>query len=104
MKPRVKRSGHLSEYTWQGMVLQLARATGWTYYHTRSSRGSVPGFPDLVLVRGDRLIFAELKAQDGDTSTAQDRWLALLEGTSAEVYVWRPSDLDQVKRTLELRA
>ena len=58
--------------------------------------GSSIGFPDLVLVRNDRTVFAELKTDKGKLSVAQDGWLNLLRGTSNEVYLWRPSDMDDV--------
>lgn len=41
---------------------------GWMVYHTKSSRMSEPGFPDLVMVeirRPYRILFVELKTQTG---------------------------------------
>lgn len=40
---------------------QLAAFTGWRGYHTHRSDRSQAGFPDWTLVRGPRLVFAELK-------------------------------------------
>lgn len=68
-------------------------------YHTHDSRRSEPGFPDLVLVKGTRLIFAELKADTGRVSPAQQRWLDALGATSRAV-VWRPRDWRQLSREL----
>jgi hypothetical protein len=83
-------------------VTTLARIEGWRYYHTYDSRGSVAGFPDLVLVRRGRLIFAELKTPDAPPPrAAQQDWLADLALCScAEVFVWRPVDWPQIVRTL----
>jgi hypothetical protein len=81
---------HLSE-----AVKEHARYTGWLGYHTHDSRRSSPGFPDWVLVRNSRLVFAELKTEDGRVTKPQQAWLAALgEVPCAETYVWRPSDLD----------
>jgi hypothetical protein len=57
------------------------------------------GWPDLILVKGGRIIFAELKAQDGTTSIEQKQVLVML-GNVGEVFVWRPSDFGQVLDTL----
>ena len=51
------------------------------------------GFPDLVLAKPGRLLFVELKSENGRLSQEQARWLAALGLTErAEVKVWRPSD------------
>lgn len=71
----------------------VATLLGWTAYHTHDSRHSAPGFPDLVLVRPPRIVFAELKTATGKLSEAQVHWIALLGACGAEVYLWRPDDL-----------
>lgn len=100
----VTKTPALTEKQWQEQVLRLAGLHGFHAYHTHDSRRSQPGFPDLVLVKGGRLIFAELKTETGKTSLAQDVWLEALDETPAEVYLWRPSDLEMVQRVLADRA
>lgn len=90
----------VTEEDFLGHVTQLAHVFGWLPYHTRDSRRSAAGFPDLVLVRGDRLIFAELKTITGKVSNAQETWIARLRETPVEVYVWRPNDIDEVTEIL----
>ena len=53
----------MTEDRWQALVVLEARARGWRVYHTHDSRRSAAGFPDLVLVRPPRVVFAE--AEDG---------------------------------------
>lgn len=89
----------VSESALQSYVRELAQLRGWLYYHTRDSRGSDPGFPDTVLVRAPRLIFAELKTANAKPTPTQQRWLGELEGI-AEVYLWRPADLDEIRNLL----
>lgn len=89
-----------SEAEFQCGVVELARLLGWEVYHTRDSRGSDGGFPDLVLVRGGRVVFAELKAASGRTTPDQDRWIGKLMRTPAEVYLWRPGDWPLVEEIL----
>ena len=84
----------LGERAFQEAVLQLARLHGWLAYHTHDSRRSQAGFPDLVLVRGQRVVFAELKSAKGRVRPAQRVWLDRLEAAGAETYLWRPSDWD----------
>jgi hypothetical protein len=61
-------------------------------YHTHDSRRSEPGFPDLVLVRHERLLFVELKSGKGKLTPAQAQWFGRLSQAGASVRVWRPSD------------
>lgn len=91
-------------------------AFGWLWYHTRDSRGSNAGFPDIVAVRGPygeaALLFIELKTEDGKVSADQRVWLSALDGAGGEertpygakVYVWHPSDLSsgEIERVLSL--
>ena len=72
-------------------------------YHTKLSWGSTKGFPDLVMLREGRLIFAELKSDRGCASPEQEQWLAELRKTGSEVYLWRPSDVQAVFMTLTKR-
>ena len=58
------------------------------------------GWPDLVLVRGDRLLFVELKSNNGAVRTEQKEWLNALEETCAEVWLLRPYMWDSFERTL----
>ena len=76
----------------QKSVLELAHLRGWRTYHTYDARRSTPGFPDLSMVRGKRLIFAELKREKGRLTAAQTEWIEALRQTVCEVYVWRPAD------------
>jgi hypothetical protein len=84
-----------------GYVADLAHLFGWRRYHTWLSRHSPAGFPDEVLVRGARLIVAELKSERGKVSAAQVEWLdALGQVPGVETYVWRPSDMDRIAEVL----
>ncbi len=79
-------------------IRDYARLRGWLCYHTHDSRRSEPGFPDLVLVRGGRLIFAELKKEGEHPTKEQRKWLLQLDkvannwNESVDAYVWYPSD------------
>ena len=85
-------------------VKDLARLCGWRTYHTLHSRGSDAGFPDLVLVRRGRLVFAELKSDKGKVAPAQSEWLADLGGVrTTRAYVWRPDDWPEIEAMLTAR-
>lgn len=88
------------EDLWQAKVIELAKLYGWRWYHTYDSRRSNAGFPDLTLVKGDRLVFAELKSPKGRVSREQREWLEALAATGAEVGLWRPEDLPTVIQIL----
>ncbi len=89
------------EAQFQTSVVNLARIFHWRAYHTRDSRGSAAGFPDLVLVRRPRVIFAELKSAKGTLTIDQVAWLDDLERCSGvETYVWRPGGMQQIAEVL----
>lgn len=118
MKPRRPAAQPDSEAAFQRQVLNLAEFYGWRSYHTHDSRRSQPGFPDLVLVRDTELIFAELKTEKGRVRPEQRDWLISLQVVSSavevavapdghldgapcvDVYLWRPSDFDQINARL----
>ncbi len=103
----------MSEAELQDSVVKMAIDLGWMFFHPVWSRKSEPGFPDLVLVKPPRLIFAELKREKGKLTKGrwnkaktrwlpgQDEWAEALEACpGAEYYLWKPSDLNELTETL----
>jgi hypothetical protein len=102
----------VTEAAFQAVVIDLARWHGWKVFHPlpaqnakgrwRTAQAGDTGFPDLVLAHSKRgVIFAELKSAIGKLSDHQQTWLATLRQAGAEVYVWRPADIDQIKAVLQ---
>jgi len=84
-----------------GYVRDVAGLFGWRRYHTWLAKHSPAGFPDEVLIRPPRIVFAELKSDRGKVSDAQAAWIADLERVpGVEVYVWRPDDADTIAQVL----
>lgn len=79
----------------------LARVYGWRIAHFRpamTSRGmrtavsaDGAGFPDLVMLRGDRQLVVELKSDDGKVADDQKEWLYAFAAANVDTYVWRPA-------------
>lgn len=101
-----------TERAWTAQVVTAAHLHGWLVAHFRPAlrkdgswmtplQADGAGYPDLTLVRGGRLIFAELKAEQGRLAPLQRRWLTALEETRMECYVWRPSDWAAVVEVLK---
>ena len=91
----------MRERDFQAAVVELARLAGWRCYHTFDSRRSEPGFPDLCLVRGGQIVFAELKTAHGRLSAAQREWLAALGACpGVDAVLWRPEDWDEIEGVL----
>ena len=114
----------MSEQSFTNAVLDWAKVYGWRRFHVRNSgaRGisqvqGDKGFPDLVLVKGSRLIFAELKVGKEQPKPEQLAWLADLGVigmadvttfnespksqfiptlTTPETYVWRPEQWSEI--------
>lgn len=61
---------------------------------TSGSLGS--GWPDLILVRGSRMIAAELKAGRNKPTVEQLEVLRKLAAAGAETYLWYPTDWDAI--------
>ncbi len=111
------KRARIPERAWTDQLLQLAKLLGWRRAHFRPARtrdragretwrtpvqGDGAGFPDLILLRGDRLIAAELKSDEAprELPAAQAAWLRAFELAGAETYAWRPRDLDSVRAVL----
>jgi hypothetical protein len=90
----------LRESAFRDAVVALARYRGWLVYFTWRSDHSPAGFPDLVLVRGRCLIFAELKVKPNTPTTAQREWLTALDQAGAETYVWTPEMWSEIEAIL----
>lgn len=92
----------ISEQTLQSAVIATARALGWRVAHFRPAKtekgwrtpveADGAGWPDLTLVRRERLLFAELKSASGSLDPEQTVWLRALQQTGAEVVVWDDRD------------
>jgi hypothetical protein len=98
---RLRLLATIDERTWRAQVQKWAERAGWEVYFTWTSRHSPAGFPDLVLVRPPRCLFAELKTEIGRLSQRQEVWQLLLAGCpGVESYVWRPHDELEIHRIL----
>lgn len=107
----------VSEAAFQASVIELAEMLRWRVHHHHDSRRQAggklvgdkqaAGFPDLVLARRGRLIFAELKAEKGLVKPEQEAWLDELRATreqvgyaNVDVFVWRPCDFEEIRLIL----
>lgn len=91
-----------SEASFRTWVCDLATVRGWRWCYFPDSRRleGVSGIPDLILVRGTRLLFVELKTDVGRVRPGQREWLADLAGTGAETHLWRPRDREAILTAL----
>lgn len=102
-----------TEEQFEQSLVELAHTLHWHVTAFRPARRAddswetpckydAQGWPDLTLVR-DRVIHAELKSHTGRLSVHQERWLERLKAAGAEVYVWRPDDMDEIAAVLTRR-
>ena len=89
----------ISERDFAKQLQELFKKLGWKYYHVLEQRKyakrTSSGFPDYVLAKNGRVIFAEIKGSTGKVTDAQWEWIKLLsENTGIEVYIWRPDDFE----------
>lgn len=101
----------ITESAFQRQVLDLARLRGWRVAHFRPAQtakgwrtavsGDGAGFPDLILIRGPRLIVAELKrSRKEKVRPAQAEWLAAFEAAGVPAFVWTPDDWTEIVEIL----
>jgi hypothetical protein len=107
-----KRAPRMYEADFQKQVIDLALLRNWDYmhinkvydargYHRTPVIGTIgAGWPDLVLIRTGRLVFAELKRQGEKPTGLQSHVLGVLGSSCAEVYVWRPADWPAIMEIL----
>lgn len=101
----------ITEAEFTNQVLQLARLRGWRTAHFRPARtaagwrtpvqGDGKGWPDLVLVRRERIVVVELKRSKKERlRPEQADWIWALEQTSIEVAIWTPEDWPIIEKVL----
>ena len=103
-------TGLVKEDDFQRQVIDLAHVFNWSIAHFRPAQtkygwrtavaGDGAGFPDCVFVKPPRLIFAELKSETGQLSAEQYFWLQGLVKCGQEVYLWKPSDFEEITEML----
>ncbi|MFA5317167.1 MAG: VRR-NUC domain-containing protein [Dehalococcoidales bacterium] len=89
----------MTEAQFQAQIIQLAKLYGWKIYHTHDSRKSEAGFPDLCLVKDNRLIFWEVKSDKGKLSSEQWDWLTCLKKV-AQAEVVQPHSWEYIQKEL----
>lgn len=105
----------VTEAEFQQQVVELATICGWTALHVRRSIGrrggkqayqtttSIKGWVDLLLWRPGQIIAVELKREKGRLTDEQRECLSGLAAAGVPVYVWRPSDFEELARVLAVK-
>ena len=91
---------HLERHM-QSALEEHLRATGWRFYHAWNSQHSAPGFPDVLALRGDRILVAEIKGPKTRVTSEQREWLDAFTLAGVEAHLWRlPADWARVGEVL----
>ena len=111
----------LSETEFTRRVIKLARLNGWRVLHIRPGRtirkdpatgevktdwrtpiqGDGKGFPDLLMLRDDRMVVAELKVGKGKKTPEQVAWLqAFVLAGVQDVFTWFPGEWEEIEAIL----
>jgi len=102
----------ISEATFTQQVIRIAQVFKWRVAHFRPAmtkrgrwvtavQGDGAGFPDLIMVREDRVLVAELKSAKGKLTPAQLLWISGFLVAGVEAFIWRPSDIEEIERILK---
>jgi len=79
-----RRARGMTERELQAAVIERAQLLGWRVAHVHAV-----GFPNLVVLVRERIVFVKPKGTRGKVSEEQRAWLEALEAGGAEVYVWK---------------
>lgn len=91
----------VTEAAFLAAVLGAAETFGWRAWHDYDARRNRAGWPDVILLRGDRLIALELKSERGRVRPEQAEWLRALDQVPGVVArVARPRDWDTILELL----
>ncbi len=103
----------LSEAAWQQRITDLASVRRWAWLHLRPARTAKgwrtpvsgplgAGWPDLILIRRDRLVAIECKATTGKPTDEQAAVLSLLaQVRHVETHLARPTDWEKIMKVLQ---
>lgn len=105
-KRKYEEGLELTEWEFQKLVISLADEYNWLWTHNYDNRKVVgrSGFPDLCLLRKDKMIFAELKIGREMPTFEQRKWINGINSFGKKrIYavVWRPEDYYKIKNELE---
>jgi hypothetical protein len=98
---------HGSEADFQAWVIGVAEAAGWKWRHiTHSTISLADGrrvgdhdardIPDLMLWRGDRFMWRELKKTSGTLTDGQLAFLSDMRAAGIDADVWWPKDVEHI--------
>lgn len=102
----------MREKDFQRQVIDTARALGWMVAAFRPAlsasghwltavQADGKGYPDLTAVRPPRVLFIELKNDNGRLTPEQVIWLGHLKDCpGVETFIWRPSDAEEIIKVL----
>lgn len=103
------------ERAFEREVIRYAESMGWLIHKDRATNAprickhckkplkiprNDPGFPDLVMVRAGRVVWAELKSARGKPTKDQLCWLRALWAAGEECFVWKPEDWETIAQVL----
>lgn len=111
IRAEVKPEDFATEAEFQTAVIERARSLGWKVAHFRPARtadggwvtpvsADGKGFPDLIMVRGKRIIAAELKFGYNKPTPEQLDWLAKFAAAGGMTFVWYPCDWAEIVSVL----
>jgi hypothetical protein len=109
-KAGVRADGKTTEEAFQKRVIDFAQEMGWLVAHFRPAwagdrmitpvAGDGKGFPDLILVKGNSKLAAELKVPPHKPTQEQLVWLARLIVAGIPAWVWEPEDWPLIELVL----
>lgn len=92
---------NMTEAELQRNIIDAAQKLGWHIHAERPGRTADswrtpiqgdPGFPDLILIKGRRILAWELKSEKGKLTLEQEEWLRYFCRAGCRIGIIRPHD------------
>jgi len=98
----------MKESDFQQAIITLAETCGWLVYHVanvqRQLRSSTSvGFPDLILVKQQKLVAWECKIPPNKPTYNQNIWIKALQLAGVECRVITPDDWSYIQDILMMK-
>lgn len=92
----------ITEKDLREQIRDLCKLFGWRFLFVWTSIHSPKGMLDLLLINKAkrRVLFAELKSETGKMTIEQQEIFDELKACGQEVYLWRPSQIDEIAEIL----
>ena len=84
---KAKNKLKISENDVKNIVKDYLNLKGYFHFHILQGMGAFKGIPDIIAIKGGRVLFLEIKKPNGKQSEHQRQFQISIEGHGGEYYI-----------------